>query len=372
MIGKPADVDGAFEGPPVHLGRRRRKHDVDAALATKRHVIFERAWVTREIVRVVELERVHEYRNHHDPAVAPGGVDQRRVSGMQRAHGGNERPPSHFVLRAAATFSKSSLSGLIVSISSSTRPPPGYGLVSPELACGGRAANGSAVACTSATNARAASTMIPARLAYLFANGGILLCRPSRSELTSTCPSQSGPAPIPTVGTSSDAVMRAASSEGIASSTTANAPASCSASASLKMSSASCRRARAACTALLIHRLRQYTEMPHHRDAHIDEPRTTSITDCPPSTLTAAAPASFSKASIANRLRRRDLIGEKRHVGDDQRSFRSTHHRGGVMNHHLEGDGQRGVVAEHRRRDGSPTSRISTPARSSSRASVAS
>ena len=49
------------------------------------------------------------------------------------------------------------------------------------------------IACTSATKARTALTMTSARFAYFFANGGTLSCRPSRSELTSTCPSQSGP-----------------------------------------------------------------------------------------------------------------------------------------------------------------------------------
>ena len=86
MIGKASDVDGALRRLRVHLRRRRRKHDVDAMLAAERDIGIERARIAREIVLAVELERVDEDRDDHDAALAAGGVDQRRMSGMQRAH----------------------------------------------------------------------------------------------------------------------------------------------------------------------------------------------------------------------------------------------------------------------------------------------
>src|SRR4030095_11732977 len=79
---------------------------------------------------------------------------------------------------------------------------------------------------TSSTYAAAASPMILARLAYCLTKRGILLGRsPAMSWQTRTCASQSGPAPMPTVGMSSSAVIFRASSPGTISRTTPNAPA---------------------------------------------------------------------------------------------------------------------------------------------------
>ena len=56
---------------------------------------------------------------------------------------------------------------------------------------------------------RAASTIVAERFAYGFTNDGTKRSnRPSMSWLTRICPSQSGPAPMPIVGTSSCDVMR--------------------------------------------------------------------------------------------------------------------------------------------------------------------
>ena len=63
MVGEPADVDAHSGGCGIHLGRRRRKHDVDAELAAERQVGLERARIARQIVLVVELQRVDEDRS---------------------------------------------------------------------------------------------------------------------------------------------------------------------------------------------------------------------------------------------------------------------------------------------------------------------
>ena len=41
------------------------------------------------------------------------------------------------------------------------------------------------------------------------------------------------------------------------------------------------------------------------------------------------------------------LIGSERQVDDDQRPLHGTHDRTGVVDHHIEGDGNRGLVTGH-------------------------
>ena len=41
------------------------------------------------------------------------------------------------------------------------------------------------------------------------------------------------------------------------------------------------------------------------------------------------------------------LVRAKGHVHDHKRTFNGPHHRGGVINHLIEGDGKRGFVAGH-------------------------
>ena len=104
--------------------------------------------------------------------------------------------------------------------------------------------------------------------------------------------------------------------------------------------------------ALLIDRLRQHPEMPHHRNADIDEPPHDLDDRLPAFDFHRGRARVFQQASrVAHRFGRRDLIGQKRHVGDDERLLRAAHDRGGVMNHHVERHRQGRVVSEHRRRD---------------------
>ena len=56
-------------------------------------------------------------------------------------------------------------------------------------------------------------------------------------------------------------------------------------------------------------------------------------------------------AGIAHCFRRRDLISEKRHVGNDERFLRTAHDCRGVMNHHVKRHGKRRIVAKHGCRD---------------------
>ncbi len=100
--------------------------------------------------------------------------------------------------------------------------------------------------------------------------------------------------------------------------------------------------------ALLVHRLRRHAEVPHHRYAHVDEPaddidhRTATLD------LDGRRAGVLQQASgIAHGFGCRHLVGQKRHVGDDERALRSTHDRGRVMNHHVERDRQGRVVPEN-------------------------
>ncbi len=103
MVGQAADVDAALERLRIDLNRRRREHDIDAKVAAQCHVGVNRPRIARQIVLIVELQRIDEDRNDDHAAVAARLSDQRGMSGMQGAHGGHERPSSRaFASRAPA------------------------------------------------------------------------------------------------------------------------------------------------------------------------------------------------------------------------------------------------------------------------------
>ena len=92
---------------------------------------------------------------------------------------------------------------------------------------------------------------------------------------------------------------------------------------------ADCLGLRRACdleAAHLVDRLRRQADVPHHRDPDLDEPRgSTSATRAPPSSLTAAAPPSWiSRPALRTASSTTDLVGQERHVGDDQGALRSA------------------------------------------------
>ena len=106
------------------------------------------------------------------------------------------------------------------------------------------------------------------RSAYRFTNLGTWPVRsPAMSCQTSTCASVSGPAPMPTSGSSARCVIRLATSPGTISSTTAKAPASASASASAMHPSAGVAAALHPVAAQGVLALRGEADVRHHRDA---------------------------------------------------------------------------------------------------------
>ena len=105
-----------------------------------------------------------------------------------------------------------------------------------------------------------------------------------------------------------------------------------------------------AISALLIHRLRQHAEMPHYRNADIDEPLHDVDDRLAAFDFHRGRSCVFQQTSrVAHRFGGCDLIGQKRHVGNDERLLRAAHDGGGVMNHHVERHRQRRVVPEHGR-----------------------
>ena len=105
MIGEAADVDAAFEGLRIHLGGRRREHDVDAEIAAQCLIRFECARIAREIFRAVELCRVDEDGDDEHPAVTASLLDERRMPGVQGAHRWHKARSAAFARRAAASQS---------------------------------------------------------------------------------------------------------------------------------------------------------------------------------------------------------------------------------------------------------------------------
>src|SRR5262249_6334756 len=70
---------------------RRREHHVDAPGRATPGVLLERARVALEVVAPVELDRVHEDRDHDALRPPPRLGDQRQVAVVERAHRRDER-----------------------------------------------------------------------------------------------------------------------------------------------------------------------------------------------------------------------------------------------------------------------------------------
>jgi hypothetical protein len=97
----------------------------------------------------------------------------------------------------------------------------------------------------------------------------------------------------------------------------------------------------------LTHRLRLQAEVPHHRDADVDEPP--HDVDAPAAAFELhGRGAAFLQqpARIAYRLSDADLIREKRHVDDDERAS-CRGRRARVVQHVVERHRQRVLVSEH-------------------------
>ena len=72
------------------------------------------------------------------------------------------------------------------------------------------------------------------------------------------------------------------------------------------------------------------------------------MTACPPSSFTAAAPPSCSnRPALRIASSATDLIGQERHVGNDQGAAGATAHRSRVVDHHVERDRNGVFEAEH-------------------------
>ena len=151
---------------------------------------------------------------------------------------------------------------------------------------------------------------------------------PSMSCITSTWPSQSDACADADGGIASIEAISRASGGGMPSSTIANAPACLERFGVFEEALAASGRAALAIalhamTAHPMHRLRRQPDMPHHRN--IDLPRgarTVSANAMPPSSFTASAPPSLiRRPALRSASSGAHLVGEKRHVGDQQRAF---------------------------------------------------
>src|SRR6516162_8151943 len=93
MVGEAANGDGGggrvWPGR-VHLGHGRGEDDVGTGFGAHGDVGVERAGVERDVLRVAELQRVHEDAHHDDVALAGRPGDERDVALVERAHGRDE------------------------------------------------------------------------------------------------------------------------------------------------------------------------------------------------------------------------------------------------------------------------------------------
>ena len=96
-----------------------------------------------------------------------------------------------------------------------------------------------------------------------------------------------------------------------------------------------------------VHRLRIQPEMPHHRDPNLDQARN-RFRDVPSAfDLDRVSSALLNQsARIADRFFGRNLVGQKRHVGDDERAVGAPADGLGVVNHLFQSDGERVAVAQ--------------------------
>ena len=107
------------------------------------------------------------------------------------------------------------------------------------------------------------------------------------------------------------------------------------------------RRAFAVATEL-VHRLRCQAQVSQHGNADVHEPRDHVDDRAAALDLHRRGPAFLEQtAGIANRLCDTDLVGEKRHVGDDEGVPGSAAHGRGVVHHGVERDGERRLVPQH-------------------------
>jgi hypothetical protein len=78
--------DGIAHAVGIHLGHARGENDVDTRPIHQSAILIEHARVQLEVVFLVELRGVDEDRGEHDRAIATGGLKERGMSGVQRAH----------------------------------------------------------------------------------------------------------------------------------------------------------------------------------------------------------------------------------------------------------------------------------------------
>ena len=171
---------------------------------------------------------------------------------------------------------------------------------------------------------------------------------PAMSCQTSTCASQLGPAPIPTVGIVSLPVIWVASSAGTISITTANAPASCDGDRVVDGLLGGVAAALDAEPAEAVHALRGEADVRHHRDA--GRRQRGDLVGHP----LAALQLDRVRAGLLEEARRggeglcgASLVAAERQVGDYQRMRRTAHHAADQRDQLVDGHRHGGVVAVH-------------------------
>ena len=80
--------DGGHRSGPggVHLADCRHKDDVDTRGGAHGQIGLDRAWILGQVLRIPELERVHEDAHCHDVAFGAGPLHERGVTRVQRPH----------------------------------------------------------------------------------------------------------------------------------------------------------------------------------------------------------------------------------------------------------------------------------------------
>ena len=185
---------------------------------------------------------------------------------------------------------------------------------------------------------------------------------PSTSWYTSTWPSQPGPAPMPTVGTSTASVTIRATSSGTPSSTMAKQPAAARALASATSSSAALVLAALHLEATHgVDGLRGEPEVSHHGDLGVDDRLDHRQPLAAALELHALRPGPDELGGVLHGLDLGGVVAHPRQVGDDERlrldalrcrARQATGHGRGVVGEVVDGDLQGVVVAEHDHGDG--------------------
>ena len=101
-------------------------------------------------------------------------------------------------------------------------------------------------------------------------------------------------------------------------------------------------------TAELVYGLWRQSKMSHHGHTDVDK-AFCNLRDLRTAFNLYSRCAAFlnQPAGIPHRFFRAQLISQEWHVGDDQRPLDSTAHGFRVVNHHVERDGKRRVIAEY-------------------------